>query len=117
MRESLDIEGTWEDEFGSAHDITAFEWSSVGWGSSLFHISDASNEEGWLVAQNDEDNEYNPELWSKFEWAWDDDGNLYYCQSTYAAATEEDAFAAARTDADDLDGVGCGGFPWTWMYE
>ena len=96
--------------------MSPFEWStSSEWGDSLFHVTDYSNEGSWIVAQNDEYNEYNPLLWSKFEWTWDADGELYYCQSAYDAATEEDAFAAEGADATDLSG-GCGGFGWSWIY-
>ena len=107
MRESLDIEGTWEDEWGGTQDVSAFDWNGNA-------ITQAHNDEGWLIAQNGPDS-WSPDLWSKYEWTWDEEGNLYYCQSTYDAETEEDAVSAARADAGDL-GAGCGGFGWTWMY-
>ena len=115
MREALDIEGSWSDEWDTYYEVTAFEWlTSSDWGSSLYHITAASNEGGWIVAQNDEYNDYSPSLWSKFQWTWDDDGALYYCQSAYDAETEADA-AAVSADAGDLAG-GCGGYGWSWLY-
>ena len=108
MRGSLDIEGLWSDEWGGSQDVSPFSWNGNA-------VTQANNEEGWLIAQNGPDS-WSPDLWSKYEWTWDADGEAYYCQSTYDAATEEDAVAAARADAGDLD-AGCGGFGWTWMRE
>ena len=67
----------------------------------------------WAVAQNGPDS-WSPDLWSKYEWMWDADGDFHYCQSTYDAETEEDALSAEGADADDV-AAGCGGFSWTWM--
>ena len=58
------------------------------------HISQADYDAGWVIAQNDSGNSYNPDLWSKFEWT-SNNGEWYYCQSAYAEASEADAIAAA----------------------
>ena len=87
MRESLDIEGTWEDEWGGTQNVmvTAFDWNA----RSLRPTTTS-----WLIIQNGPDS-WSPDLWSKYEWTWDEENNLYYCQSTYDAETEEDAVSAA----------------------
>jgi hypothetical protein len=105
--EDLELNGNHVDNWGGQHDISNATWSSS---SALFHISQYSNDDDWAVAQNDAGNSWNPDLWSKFDWT-ESNGSLYYCQSAYDAATEEDAMAAT-SDAMDLD-TGCGGFGWS----
>ena len=81
MRALLDIQGSYTDNWGSSHTVDAWKWSM---GDSDFHVSVSDNSGNWLVAQNASDNAWNPDLWSKFEWAWDSENNLYYCQTAYA---------------------------------
>ena len=106
--ETLDLIGTYTDSWGGTQTVTDDTWSTGS--GSLYHISQFDNDAGSIVAQNDSGNSYNPDLFSKFEWTMDNDG-LYYCQSAYNAATEEDAMNAAA-DATDLT-TGCGGFGWS----
>ncbi|MGC6507182.1 MAG: hypothetical protein ACON4U_02155, partial [Myxococcota bacterium] len=107
----LALAGHWADNWGSYHMIDNVLWDS-GW--ALYNITQYDNESGWIIAQNDVTNFYNPELWSKFEWTTDDDGEFYYCQSAYAEADEQAAIDASGADASDL-ATGCGGFGWTQM--
>ena len=65
------------------------------------------------MAQNGPDNSYNPSLWSRFDWTYDDTGALYYCQSAYNAATQAEAAAASEPDASAPGLGGCGSFLWT----
>ena len=110
---SIALEGTWEDNYSTEHTISAFIWHmSSEYGDSSYHVSSFDNEGMWLVAQNDASNTYNPESWSVFDWAVDAEGALYYCQSSYDQATEEEALGAPHADATDLEG-GCSTFPWT----
>ena len=111
--------------------IAADTWTS---GSLLFHISQYSNDEGYVIAQNDSElrsqycsdwNLYTQEdceaagetwtdladKWSRFDIASDADGGLYYCQIAYGADAEEDAMAVSA-DASDL-AAGCNGFGWS----
>lgn len=108
IRIQMDLTGDFVDSWGTPHNISAFTWLMD---TSLFHIGAYSNEEDWAVAQNDATNEYNPELYSKFEWTNNADGAWFYCQSAYDAATMEDAMAASA-DNTDLE-AGCGGFGWS----
>jgi hypothetical protein len=105
----LAIVGTYTDDFGDTHTIAETEWSNS---AGSFAISQWSNDEMWLVAQNAETNMYSPGLWSRFDWAWDAE-QLYYCQSVFDGATIDDALAGSA-DAADLT-MGCGGFPWSQL--
>ena len=105
----LEIVGSYTDEYGDTHEITEDTWTNA---AGSFAIAEYKNEADWLVAQNDEANEFNPGLWSRFDWAWDGD-TLYYCQSVYDAETIDDAVEGSA-DATDLM-TGCGGFAWTNM--
>ncbi len=96
------------DEWDGSHTVHAWKWTSA---SSSFHITQYSNTESYALAQNDALNEWNPELWSRFDWTWDTEGALYYCQSAYAAETEEEAIAAAADNQDLV--AGCSGFSWS----
>jgi len=107
---SLEIVGTYTDNFGDTHTISETEWSNS---AGSFAISQFSNEEMWLVAQNAETNMYDPGSWSRFDWTWDAE-QLYYCQSLFDGATIDDALAAASADTADL-AMGCGGFPWSQL--
>jgi hypothetical protein len=109
LREPFVLTGQYEDNYNSTHTINAFLWETVG---SLFHITKYDNTAGWAVAQNASANEWNADLWSKFEWSWDNDV-LYYCQSTYDAATAEDAMAATA-DNSNFE-TGCGSFAWSTL--
>ena len=104
---SLALVGDYTDEYGDNHTITADQWENAAGG---FAITQWSNEEQWLVAQNAATNMYFPDMWSRFDWAWDGE-QLYYCQAVYDGATVDDALAGSADAADLM--AGCGGFAWT----
>ena len=103
--EAISIEGEWMDEWNSSQIIDSDSWNN----NTITHYD---NDEMWAVAENGAAS-WSPGLWSKYDWTWDS-GELYYCQSTYAAETEADALSAENAIATDLD-TGCGGFPWSQM--
>jgi hypothetical protein len=107
--DALEIVGDYTDDFGGTHEITADTWTIDGAG--VFHVLDFDNDTDYLVAQNDADNTYSPDLFSRFEWVENGDG-LYLCQSVFDAESESAAHDAAGADPDDLE-TGCGGFPWS----
>ena len=109
LLEPLPIRGEYVDGFGGSQTITETTWMS---GTARFDISDYSVDERWVVAQNAATNEYNPDLWSRFEWA-EAEGTLWFCQVAYNAETEADALAAGPADASDPSTSGCGGFAWS----
>ena len=116
LRRSLAIEGRYEDDYDSIHEIDAWSWtSSSSWGTSSYSVSQFDNDAGWIVAQNGADNSYNPDLWSRFNWTSNADGQLFYCQIAYGEKTEKAALAVADADAADLK-TGCSGFSWTALH-
>lgn len=113
---ALAIAGTYTDDWGTAHEISADTWTQTYPGAApyVFHVTQYSNEDGWLVAQNDEANEFSGGAWSRFDWLWVE-ADLYYCQSAYDAESEEAALAAPAANADDPANAGCGPGPWTHL--
>ena len=103
--EAISIEGEWIDEWNSSQVIDSDSWN----GNTITHYD---NDGMWAVAENGADS-WNPGFWSKYDWT-ENSGEVYYCQSTFAAETEADALSADSANATDLD-TGCGGFPWSQM--
>ena len=110
--EIIDIGGSWVDNYGGDHEITAQTWSSYG-GGSVISFTQVHNAEGWAVGQNDPVLSYNPDKWSRLDWTTDADGSLWYCSTAYDAETEADALAVTPPDATDPSTSGCNTFPWT----
>jgi hypothetical protein len=110
----LAIVGTYTDDYATDHLVTSTTWTqSSSYGTSVFDISQYDNEAEFLVAQNDAGNDYYPDLWSRFDWTTYQ-GELYFCQGTYDAASEADALATPRATAMDPTAVGsCGTFSWS----
>ena len=108
--DELSIVGTWDDGYGGTYEITSE--TITNWGS-VYHITQYSNDGMYIIAENDENNGYNPSLWSRFDWTLDAESNLYLCQTAYDAASEEDALAVEAADATDPVNSGCGGFSWS----
>ena len=110
----LAIEGEWVDNFDTAHFITSDQWDV---GTSVHAITQYDNALRFVIAQNDADNEFSPGLWSRFDFTWDDANVVWYCQTAFGAADEAAALATTAADATDLEGAGCGGFPWSQLLE
>ncbi len=105
----LEIVGTYGDDFGGTHVITATKWDMAAMGK--FTITKYDNADDFVIAQNDATNTYNPGKWSRMDWAWS--GNdLYFCQTVYDKDSADEAEAATPADAEKLD-TGCNGFGWT----
>ena len=115
--ESVAIAGDWMDDSGTAHVIDNESWvQTASWGTNVFHITQVNNAQEFLIAQNDADNGFNPDLWSRFDWTtWN--GSVWYCQTTYDAASEQDAFSAPRADDSDPENGGCGSFAWSQLLD
>ena len=116
-RDSLAIVGRYDDNFDEDedvdHEITETTWTN---GSSVYHIKSFDNQERWIIAQNDDDNEWNAGKFSRFDWV-EKGSKLYYCQSAYDADDEAAAKATDTSDPDDLE-EGCGGaFAWTELFK
>lgn len=113
------IVGVYTDAFGGTHDITADAWTQTYEGSqpTVFHIESFDDDAGWIVAQNDAANEYNPEKYSRFDWTRTADERLFYCQHVFDAESVEAAMGAAAPDATDPQTTGCSEFAWTELLE
>jgi len=113
----LAIVGNYTDDFGDSHAISSDQWlQSFSSGDTLtFAIELYDNHEQFIVAENGDDDLYNAGLFSRFDWTWDADSILYYCQSAFDAETADDAEATARPDDSDPASAGCGvsSFAWT----
>lgn len=109
------IAGTYVDVFASEHVITNDTWTQTyqGYDPLVFTIVEFDNTEQVVIAQNDEANGFAPGAYSRFDWADGADGHLYYCQSAFDAATQQDASDTPRSNDADPASTGCGGFPWT----
>lgn len=110
----LAIVGEWTDEWGGSHSISNEGWTQQYPDSApiAFEISAWENLNEVVFAQNSDENEWSPGLWSRFDWVWDG-GAVWYCQTIFDAETEEDARAAAAADSSAPMTGGCGGAPWT----
>lgn len=111
----LAVTGQWTDGYGDAYTIDEHTWVSD---YGTWNITQWYAARNFLVAQNDATNSFFPGLWSRFDWATDGAGTLWYCQSAYAAAREADAVEVTEADPTDPANGGCGGaypggFPWT----
>ena len=80
LNERLAIRGDYGDSWGGEHTITQTSWVS---GGASYTISQFDNEAQFIIAQNGDDNAYNPGLWSRFDWA--SRRKFWYCQTAYAA--------------------------------
>lgn len=110
----IEIAGSWVDGYGSDHVVSNTEWSSYG-GSSVVHLSQYDNDNNFAVGQNDAANDYNPGLYSRYDWFEDSSGQLWYCTTAYDAATEEDAASTPAPSTTDPATSGCGSFPWSTL--
>jgi hypothetical protein len=113
--EPLEIIGTYADDYGATHKITAASWTTTDptiSKPSVFYITQVDNAQQFLVARNDIANDYNPSMWSQFDWTYDAENVLYCCQIEFKAATENEAKLATHAVAGDL-AKGCAGFPWS----
>jgi hypothetical protein len=109
--DTLSIVGDYIDDFMTEHSITETQWSFAG---SVFAIVEYDNDGMYIIAQNDEANEYFPGLWSRFDWTWDGE-QLYYCQHVYDGMNIEDARASSADPNDLATGCGADGFSWSML--
>ena len=109
----LAIVGEWRDEYETAHEITNESWSmTMGGDISRFGIVAYDNDDGLIIARNDDGNTYSPGLWSRFHWTSIDDG-LWYCQIRFDAPSQAEAEGSAGAVEAEPAVTGCNGFPWT----
>jgi len=112
--ETLAIEGNYTDDFEGEHAITSETWTSYGY---VYNISQFDNDEMFVIALGDQDSGGLAAcVWNRFDWT-EVDGDLYYCNTVFDAATEQEALDAEPADPSDPENGGCGegSFPWTLL--
>ncbi len=103
---TIEITGNWQSQWGE-ESITETHWNTA----ELISFDNTTNQ---AITQLPDDDEYNPNKFSATVWTEPVDGQFHYCTFTYGHNTQEEAETADNnTDINDLDGEGCGGFPWT----
>lgn len=125
----IDIAGAYTSNWGGSHEITSASWTESA--TSIIDITYFSNDLRFLVGKNRDSNTWNPGLWSRIDWhtaeraewssaysdasaaMWGAVGNVAYCTSLYAAASEDAAMYLTEThnyyDTTRANSTGCGG--------
>lgn len=112
---SIEVAGTWADPFGTTETITATDWNAKGSGfESKSSVVEHDNKDNWAITQSSADDPYSANKFSKRVWTEPKDGAFHYCSVVFGQETADLAKATTLTaDDGDLDGKGCGGFPWS----
>jgi hypothetical protein len=104
---ALEVEGTWVSNFDSMEVITNDSWGYM-------EVVSFDNEENIAITQNAGDDMFNPDKFNRVHWTDVDGATFHYCVAVFGIDTaEQAALEPAKVDEGDLDGAGCGGFPWT----
>lgn len=114
--EGFPLTGTWVDTNNTTHEISREAWVQTFMGeASTFHVVSIDEALRQIVAHNDADNPFNPNLFSRFDWVVDGE-DLFYCQAAFDKASAAEAEAVEPSDDSDPLHGGCGGmFPWTQL--
>lgn len=110
----LEIVGDWVDDYGGQHQITNTAWiyDTGEFGVVTTNLMRHDNEAQWVAGED----AGMPGTFVRFDWAYDDEGTLYYCNTVYDATSLDAAIEAPLADATDPASTGCGGmFPWTML--
>lgn len=105
------ITGSYVDNWGISQLVTASEWKM---GTDVFVFTHVDNSRKFMIAKNAGTNAFNAGLFSRFDWTRDANQQLWYCQSAYAASSEQQAFDTPAANSADL-AKGCGGFGWSQL--
>ena len=110
----LVIQGSWMDQEGAEHVISATQWL-IDFGSSeqyTYAISAWDNDAGWVVGENGPGNVGEEGYWSRFDFAYDRGGSVFVCQTTGTAADEAAALAATPADVGGAPSSDCAYWGW-----
>lgn len=112
LREATEIRGVYESNFGGLETVTATVWNQ---GDPPMALVDWSDEQDWVVTQNDAGADFGPELFNRIVYTEPDaSGSFYYCFVDFGLASADAARTSTQTaDASDPETSGCGGFSWT----
>ncbi len=106
-----EIVGEYVDDYSGVHSISANQWTNTGSGFTVTKV-DTTND--YLIALNSSANDYYPDLYSRFDWTIDGNGDLYYCQTAYDASTDTLAESTDAPDSSSPSTGGCGSNSFAW---
>ena len=111
----IELVGAWVDPFGTVVTITATDWNGKGKDFEFkTKIVAHDNTENWAVTQSSADDTFNANKFGKQVWTEPKAGIFHHCTVVFGLDSVELAKASTKTaDDNDLEGKGCGGFPWT----
>lgn len=112
--ETHELIGRYSDSFGGPHIISNTVWDQGGM-MGRFNIELFDSENDFIIAQNDKNNEFSAEKWSRFDYLIDS-SKIYFCQIVYDKDTMQEAIDTLPADNTKLDS-GCNGFGWTELIE
>jgi hypothetical protein len=75
----------------------------------VYTIVDYDNAQQWLIVHDAEDDTQ----WSKMNWTYDAEQQLWYCTAAFGLSSAAAAEAAADADPSDPSTGGCGMFAWS----
>jgi hypothetical protein len=109
--EGIEIAGVWDNQFGGVEEITDDSWD-MGYLVQSIEVYD--NDERFAITKNPDDAEYDPGKYNTIVWTAVVADVFHYCTIAFGLDTADDALNADNNaDPGDLDGQGCGGFPWS----
>ncbi len=110
--ESFELIGTWTSEFGE-ETITDTTWTNY----IVQTVVSWDNDTNTAILRNPPDAEWGPNDYSRVEWIGPEGDVFHYCVVAFGKMTAQEAETAAAEGVDrtDLEGAGCGGFPWSAM--
>ena len=103
----IEIAGLWADNWGGTSTITNDSWD-MGFG--LITLLDYDNDARTTIGENSDG------TFSRFDWAWHNDG-WWYCWTAFNAETEAEARDTPAADTTDPAIGGCGPFAFTQLIE
>ncbi len=107
----VDLYGEYIDNFEGTHILSDAAWTQAYMGMNPFalNIEEVDDDAQWVAGA-----EGNAGTYGRHDWAFDDDGQLRLCTGSFGAKSLQEAIDAPPSNADDFDGVGCGGaFSWS----
>ena len=105
-----EISGTWTSNYDEVYIFTDETIESPYSTYTIVAVGD-----NYVICQNDADDAYNPNLYSKFVFTNITADTFNYCQSFYDAESQLEIESTEEpSDSSDLEN-GCGGFSWSNM--
>jgi len=108
----LEIVGSYLDPNSTEHVISTTNWvMDFGMEQYSYALTQCDNDDRDLIAENAAENAGEAGKWSRFDWTYVA-GELWYCQTTYLAETEQDAFNEPAADSSAPSQTGCTPYGW-----